>query len=163
MRGGTQNGIGAYMKKGFFGYHKGVLRRLVVLVGVVTIIASSISISSGIGRNCFLGAISPNFRAELVKTSKSKLTLAEFYISAYCYGKDVDIESLYCAGEIDFLYGYVDPNSNYCKAQRLCVIQNLVNKNLVKNDDWRINKFYNYNLPPAWNPSIPIAYRRLII
>ena len=163
MRGSRQSRIGRFMKKRFFGYHKEVLRKFVVLLGVATIIASSISVSSEIGRNCFLGSIRANFAENSVKTEKSKLTLAEFYIPAFCYGKNVDVESLYCGREIDFVYGYVDPNSNYCKAQRVCVIRDLTNKNLVKNDYWRINKFYNYSLPPAWNPSIPIAYRRLVI
>ena len=153
---------GRLMKKRFFSYYREVLKRFVVMLAVVIIIAGSISVTSEIGRNCFLGSNGANFVEKLVKTSKSKLTLAEFYIPALFNGKNVGVESLYCGGKIDFVYGYVDPNSNYCKAQRLCVIQNLAS-NRVRNDDWRINKFYNYDLPPAWNISIPIAYRRLVI
>ncbi len=148
--------------KGSF-YHKVVLKRFAGLFGAGIIIVSSISMASEIGKNCFLGSIKPNLAGNLVKSSKGKLSFAEFYIPAYCYRKNVESESLYCSLEFDCVYGYVDPDPHNFKTQRLGVIQNLSHKNLTKNDDWRIDKFYNYNLPPAWNPSIPIAYRRLVI
>jgi len=144
-------------------YHKEVWKQFAGLVGAAIITMSSISLASEIGKNCFLGLIKPNLAENLANGANGKLYLAEIYNPAYCYGKNVEFESLYCSLEFDCVYGYVDPNSHYYKTQRLGVIQSKNHKNLSKNDDWRIDKFYTYNLPSARNPSISIAYRRLII